>query len=248
MPYAEKQLRIGEMRLRYLEAGQGSTLVWLHGAGGLYLTAGTDLLTEHFRLIALELPGFGSSAEYDSARSFDELSEQVAVAIDALDLDRYLLHGTSFGGATALHLALNHPDRVERLMLEAPAAFRPVGWTPPDVDTVRRNLFRHPERARVGKVDPARALRERALVNRMSLTVDPAVLAERLRGLEVPMMVMFGDADALTPPALADMYCQNAPNCTSIVIEDSGHVISSDQPGPYARAIVDFALAAGATP
>jgi pimeloyl-ACP methyl ester carboxylesterase len=247
MEYAEGHIAVDGVQLRYIEAGDGPTLVWLHGAGGLYITAGTDLLTERFHIVALELPGFGSSAEHDTARSFDELSEQAAEAISALGLRRYLLHGTSFGAATALHLALNHPDRVERLVLEAPAAFRPLDWTPPDLDTVRRGLFRHPERARRAQIDPERALRERELVNRMSLTVDRDALAARLRDLHVPTLVIFGDADTLTPPELAEVYCYNAPDCTSVIIEDSAHLISSDQPKAYARAVAEFALDARTT-
>ena len=134
MLYAERQAKVGDYELRYTEAGDGETLVWLPGGGGLHTTAGTDLLTRSFRVVALELPGFGSSVERDTARSFDELSEQVADGIQALGLKEYVLHGTSFGGATALHLALNNPERVTRLLLESPVAFRPPGWTPSRAD------------------------------------------------------------------------------------------------------------------
>jgi len=228
--------------LRYIEAGEGEPLVWLHGGGGLHPSTGTDLLTASFRVVAIELPGFGSSRRPDGARTVDELSEQVAVGIDALGLSRYILHGTSFGGATALHLALNHPDRIERLILESPAAFRPPGWTPPDMETVRRGLFRHPERARRVQIDREMQRRERELVGRLSLTVDGEALAARLRDLRVPTLVMFGDADTLTPPDLSRMYCDNAPDCESVVIPDAAHVISSDQPEPYAATVREFAL------
>lgn len=239
--YAEGRLLAGDLDLRYVEAGEGEPLVWLHGGGGLHPNAGTDLLTRRFRLIALELPGFGSSWQLTTARTFDELSEQVARGIDALGLPQYLLHGTSFGAATALHLALNHPRRVTRLILESPAAFRPVGWTPPDIETVRRGLFRHPERTRRIRVDPEVARRDRKVVSRLSLTVDQAALAARLRDLRPPTLVMFGDADTLTPPDLAQMYCDNAPDCAAVLVPDAAHVISSDQPEIYATTVVGFA-------
>lgn len=239
--YAEGRVVAGDLDLRYVEAGAGKPLVWLHGGAGLHPSAGTDLLTRRFRVIALELPGFGSSWQGATARTFDELSEQVAGGIQALGLSDYVLHGTSFGGATALHLALNHPERVTRLILESPAAFRPVGWTPPDIETVRRGLFRHPERARRVRIDPEVAHRDREVVNRLSLTVDRVALAVRLRDLLAPALVMFGDADTLTPPDLARMYCDNALNCASVVIPDAAHVISSDQPEVYATTVGDFA-------
>jgi pimeloyl-ACP methyl ester carboxylesterase len=239
--YTERRVRVGDLELRYVEAGEGEPLVWLHGGAGLHQSAGTDLLTGMFRVVAIEQPGFGASGRPDAAATFDELSEQVAAGIEALGLPAYLLHGTSFGAATALHLALNHPDRVRRLVLESPAAFRPLGWTPPDLDTVRRGLFRHPERARRIQIDPEVAGRDRAFVSRVSLTVDRQALATRLRGLTVPTLVMFGESDTLTPPDLAGMYCDNAPDCSLVLIRDAAHVISSDQPEVYATTVSDFA-------
>jgi pimeloyl-ACP methyl ester carboxylesterase len=238
--YAEGRVSVGGRELRYVVAGEGEPLVWLHGGFGLHPTPGTDLLTRSFHLIAFELPGFGSSVHDETVQSFDELSEIVAGAIDAVGLRRYVLHGTSFGGATALHLALGHPDAVTRLILESPAAFRPPGWTPPDPETVRRGLLRHPERARRVDIDPAVMHRQRELVSRLSLTIDRGVLAARLRELRVPMLVMFGDADTLTPAELARMYCENAPECSSLLVHDAAHVISVDQPEEYATAVREF--------
>ena len=239
--YTEGRVSVDGRELRYVEAGEGAPLVWLHGGFGLHSSAGTDLLAQSFRIVALEMPGFGSSSGLGSARTFDELSEEVAEGIDALGLPRFVLHGTSFGGATALHLALNHPDRVSRLILESPSAFRPPGWTPPDLDTIRRGLFRHPERARRAQIDPVVMQQQRDLVNRLSLTVDRHALALRLGDLRVPMLVMFGDGDTLTPPELARMYCDGAPDCAFALIRDAAHVISSDQPEDYATTVRDFA-------
>jgi pimeloyl-ACP methyl ester carboxylesterase len=240
--YIEAQIPSGEFVLRYIEAGVGEPLVWLHGGFGLHPSAGTDLLAASFRVVAVEMPGFGSSVEHDQARSFDELSEQVAEAIERIGLSRYLLHGTSFGAATALHLALNHPDRVTRLILESPAAFRPFGWTPPDLDTIRRGLMLHPERARRAQIEPDVQQRQREFVNRLSLTVDSDALKSRLYGLRVPTLVMFGEGDTLTPPDLAQLYCDNAPECSSFLVGDAAHAVSTDQPDVYAQTVREFAV------
>ena len=59
-----------------MEAGEGEPLVWLHGGFGLHPTAGTDLLTRSFHLIAFELPGIRLERQTTSTvQSFDELSE-----------------------------------------------------------------------------------------------------------------------------------------------------------------------------
>jgi pimeloyl-ACP methyl ester carboxylesterase len=245
MHYAEGRVDVGRHQLRYVQAGEGNPLVWLHGGGGLHLTAATDLLVRSLRLVAFELPGFGARSHGEILRSFDKLSERIATGIEALGLYGYVLHGTSFGGTAALYLALNHPDRVSRLILESLADFRPPGWTPPDLEALRRGLFLHPERARSVKIDPAVQRREREFVNQLSLTVDPKALSARLRHLRVPMQVMFGDADWLTPPELARMYCDHAPYCSPVLIRDAAHVISSDQPEAYATAVCEFAMAHG---
>lgn len=238
--YAEYRVLLGDAEVRYLESGSGEPLVWLHGGFGLHPSAGTDLLATSFRVIAVEMPGFGSSAGSDSATSFDDLGEQVAAAIEGLGLARYVLHGTSFGGAVALHMALNHPERVVSLILESPVAFRPDGWTPPDLETIRRGLMRHPERARGVKIPPDLQQRQRAFVNRLSLAVDRAALSTRLHELRIPLLVMFGEYDVLAPPALAGMYCENAPECSSVLISDAAHAISTDQPEVYADTIRKF--------
>jgi 2-hydroxy-6-oxonona-2,4-dienedioate hydrolase len=61
--FREGFVEAGGFHVRTMEAGEGDALIHLHGAGGLRLTRGHDLLSRHFRVIALEMPGFGRSPE-----------------------------------------------------------------------------------------------------------------------------------------------------------------------------------------
>jgi len=115
--------------IRYLEAGDGAPLVHLHGAGGLRLTPAHELLARRFRVVAFEMPGFGTSPVNTRTESMPELASTMARAIDKLGLDTFNLMGTSFGGKTALWLALQQTGRVLALVLEAPAAIRQEGPT-----------------------------------------------------------------------------------------------------------------------
>jgi pimeloyl-ACP methyl ester carboxylesterase len=111
-------------RLSILEAGTGPPALALHGLGG---TKGSFLptvaaLAAHFRVIAVDLPGFGDSdkpigAAYD-ARFFARAAIDL---LDALALDRVHLIGNSLGGRVALEIALRDPGRVGRLALLAPS-------------------------------------------------------------------------------------------------------------------------------
>ena len=120
----------------------------MHGAGGLRLTPAHDLLCRKFRVIAFEMPGFGGSAENQRTRSMPELAATMAEAARKLGLDCFDLMGTSFGGKTALWLAVQQPQLVRTLVLEAPAAIRPEGHQPPSgsPEQIAARLYAHPER------------------------------------------------------------------------------------------------------
>jgi pimeloyl-ACP methyl ester carboxylesterase len=114
--------RVG--RLSIMEAGTGPPILALHGLGG---TKGSFLPTaaalgDRFRVIAVDLPGFGDSdkpigAPYD-ARFFANAGIEL---LDALELERAHLVGNSLGGRIALEIALRDPGRVDRLGLLAPS-------------------------------------------------------------------------------------------------------------------------------
>src|SRR6202042_3210255 len=113
----------------------GPAVVALHGLGA---TKGSFLFTVaalsgHFRVIAVDLPGFGDSdkpigAAYD-ARFF---AKAMIDLLDALELDGADLIGNSLGGRVALEVALRDPDRVGRVALLAPSLAwrRPRRWAP----------------------------------------------------------------------------------------------------------------------
>ena len=73
MTFTERFVDADGFRIRYMEAGEGTPLVHLHGAGGLRLTRGHELLAQQFRVIAFEMPGFGQSPENTRTKTMPEL-------------------------------------------------------------------------------------------------------------------------------------------------------------------------------
>ncbi|AOI89196.1 alpha/beta fold hydrolase [Burkholderia pseudomultivorans] len=130
---------VGGDRIHYVEYGDGPPLVFVHGlAGQLRNFAYLPLarLAQRHRVILLDRPGAGRSIRGASSQAnvFAQ-ARTVAAFIDALRLDRPVLVGHSLGGAIALAVGLNHPERVSRLALiaplshpqsEPPAPFRPL--------------------------------------------------------------------------------------------------------------------------
>ena len=111
-------------RLSVMEAGLGPPLLALHGLGG---TKGSFLptvaaLAPQFRVIAVDLPGFGDSDKPIGARYDPRFFAAAAIdLLDALGLDRAHVIGNSLGGRIALEIGFRHPERVGRLGLLAPA-------------------------------------------------------------------------------------------------------------------------------
>ena len=111
-------------RLSTIEAGSGPALVALHGLGATKASFLPTLaaLGGRYRVIAIDLPGFGDSAKPIGA-SYDArfFARSVVALLDALELDRAHLVGNSLGGRVALEVALEYPERVKRLGLLCPS-------------------------------------------------------------------------------------------------------------------------------
>jgi pimeloyl-ACP methyl ester carboxylesterase len=230
-------------RIRYAETGQGTPLVHLHGAGGMRLTRAHELLSQHHRVIVFEMPGFGRSPENTSTGTLSELGATIASAITALGIDRFNLMGTSFGGHVALWMALQQPDRVQALVLEAPGAIRPAGHQPPSgtPEQIARLIYAHPER--LGPLPPANPVlqeKQRRLVGRLRGPDRDTEFEARMRGLITPTLVLFGTLDRLMPPDMGRHYKALLPNCHLVFVYDAGHEISTDRPEAFTEVTADF--------
>ena len=241
--FREGHVEADGFRIRYLEAGQGPVLVHLHGAGGLRLSRGHDLLSRHFRVIAFEMPGFGNSAENTRSPDMPALAATMAEAVANLGIDRFNLMGTSFGGKTALWLAVQQPQRVLALVLEAPAAIRPKGAQSPSgsPEEMARRLFAHPERvAPLPAQDPEMRAKVARLVQRLRGPDRDPELERRLGELATPTLVLFGTLDAVIPPEMGHFYKELMPNCHLVFVYDAGHAISTDRPEAFTEVAADF--------
>ena len=172
-----------------------------------------------------------------------QLAATMAKAADALGLDQFNLMGTSFGGKAALWLAAQQPERVQALVLEAPAAIRAEGSEPPSgsPEEMARRLYAHPERvAPPTPVDPAVRAKTARLVARLRGPDRDAGLEARLSGLAVPALVLFGTLDRVIPPGMGHFYKELMPNCHLVFVYDAGHAISTDRPEAFVEVVADF--------
>ena len=122
----ERTVRVGARDIFTVTTGSGPTVVMLHGGGpgasGLAnWTRNIEALAERHTLVIPDLPGYGRSTKrIDHDDPFGDLAAAVGGVLDELELPSAHLVGNSYGGAAALRLALDRPDRVERMVLNGP--------------------------------------------------------------------------------------------------------------------------------
>jgi pimeloyl-ACP methyl ester carboxylesterase len=124
-------------RVRFVEAGQGPTLLLIHGYLASHVTWEDALadLGASFHVVVPDLPGFGESEKPSPSRysyTFDAFAESLVDLVAALDLPRVSVCGHALGGAVALAMAADHPDVVDRLVLVSPLVY------PANIDAIVR--------------------------------------------------------------------------------------------------------------
>jgi pimeloyl-ACP methyl ester carboxylesterase len=242
--FTEGYIDADGFRIRYQEAGQGEPLVSLHGAGGLRLSRSHALLAAHYRVIVFEVPGFGHSPANERSQSMAELAHTMAQAVTNLGCERFNLMGNSFGGKLALWLAVQHPERIQALILVAPAAIRPAEEpSPQDFSPEERlaRLYAHPERQVPSPPpDPTVIAKQQALVRRLMGSARDEALESRMPGLHVPVLVLFGTMDRMIPSEMGRLYCDKLPNCHLVLVYDAGHAVDADRPEAFASVVSDF--------
>jgi pimeloyl-ACP methyl ester carboxylesterase len=112
----------GGIKTNYLEAGSGPPVVLVHGSGpGVTAYANWRLtmpgLAPHFRVLAPDMAGFGFSDKPGGVANMAAWVGQLTGFLDALGIERASVVGNSFGGGIGIRLAVDHPDRVDRLGL-----------------------------------------------------------------------------------------------------------------------------------
>lgn len=182
---------VNGVRVHYHDHGAGMPLVLIHGSGpGAYgwanFSRNVAPLAERFRVICLDLPGFGRSDMKPAGVPIPGWwAEVVGGLLDALDIERAHFIGNSLGGMITLKLALTRPERVARMVLMGTGGSLPV-FTPWPTEGIKSILGYYEgdgpslERLRAFAqqfvYDP-RALTDELLRQRLERSLDPRIVA-----------------------------------------------------------------------
>jgi pimeloyl-ACP methyl ester carboxylesterase len=210
MSYAD----VNGLSLYYSEHGEGEPLVLLHGGfgAGELLAPIIPALAAGRRVIAVDLQGHGRTADVDRPLRPELMAGDIAVLIEHLGLERADVMGYSLGGLVALRTAIQHPDRVRRLVLVS-VAFRRDGSHP---DVVAQMDAMSPATADLLKQSPLGELYLRLaprvedfprLVAKISggLKEDYDWSAE-VAALEPRTMLVYADADSIRPAHIVEFF------------------------------------------
>lgn len=241
--FQEKFVDADGFHIRYLEAGEGQPIIHFHGAGGLHLYRSHELLAQNYRVILFEAPGFGDSLLNDRSQSVDDLGRTMAEAVSALGIDQFNLMGNSFGGRLALCTALQIPERIQSLVLVAPAAIlpeniqRPQDMSPAELTS---RLFAHPERVDMPPPVSAEVRAKQGALTRRLRAPSRAELEARMADFKPPVLVAWGTDDRMIPPEMGRIYVEKLPTAFFVLLYDAGHEADADRPEAFVDLVTEF--------
>ena len=251
--------------LTWLEAGDGDAVVLLHGVGSAARSfrAQIDGISSSHRVLAWNAPGYGGSACFgNDGPTVADYSAAAAQWLDATGIKVCHLVGHSLGSLIAARLAADHPERVRTLTLASCA----VGHARLDEETRARLLNgRLDDVATLGP----RAMAEKrgprllgpdaspeaigAVVDVMG-AIDPRGYAQAARMLSggdmfadlarlrpaIPVQVVYGTADVITPPEVNLRVAAALPGATVATIDRAGHALYVEAPERFNAILESF--------
>ena len=236
-----RKVSLSTGELTYFVAGEGRPLLYLHPAGGVRWTRVLEELAKSFALHVPVVPGFDGTGVHGGVKSMQGLAKLVGEFIDEVIGCPCDVMGCSFGGCVALWLAAERPDRVDHLVLECPAVFRPKGSRPADAEAQRKLLFLHPE-----KLPPESKPVEQEVANRKMLPHyrapdDPdAELLAKIASIDKLALILHGTADRMIPKESVQLLKSRLPHSYLVYVWDAAHAIEVDQPERMLSVLTSF--------
>ncbi len=259
-------------RIFYDESGIGLPVLLIPGHGGYRrgcLIWLAEALTPRFRVVAMDNRDAGESEPETAYYGLADMAGDAVALLDALGIDNAHVLAHSTGGAIALHLALDNPTRVDRLVLVSPAVRGEPGhrageplpppdawWVDDPVERTRRvlPLVVGPEyRARMSEADVASiaALEQgnrttwAGLIRQEAAAAGDEQLLGRLAEIRAPTLVIHGDADVPVPLEQGQALATGITGARLVVLTGVGHRPWVERPEPTIGAILSFLSEAG---
>jgi 4,5:9,10-diseco-3-hydroxy-5,9,17-trioxoandrosta-1(10),2-diene-4-oate hydrolase len=257
---------VNGIKIHYNEAGSGPALICTHGGGpGANAWDNTrwafDALAEKFRVILMDLPGFGESQKLVSREGvpMDVFCSRLQVGLmDQLGIDRTHLYGSSAFSATALRFGIEFPDRVGKIIIQAYTPGGGHGGTDglKSLATFAANPVRENMVKMVEYFVPRPELRPDSFIDsRFKMALTPGHLESRkefsggangdlmpdIGKLKAPVLILWGDKDGVIPAEDVFGALERIPNSQAHVWGDNtGHFVCYEHPAEFASLVTEF--------
>ena len=227
-------------------------LVLIHGAGGDHLSWPPEVRRlPNQRVITLDLPGHGKT-DGPGCQSIDDYARGVVKFLDVSGFSRAVFVGHSMGGAIALALALDYPNRVAGIGLVSTGACLPLPSSiienAASQSTLLLALKSLQELSLSSQTSPALSeINFKRLTEiRQPLLLGDLVACDRfditgcLGAIQSPALVVCGTEDKLTPLRFSEFLSSQIPGAALQTVEGAGHMLPFEQPGRLAKLISVF--------
>lgn len=247
------RIEIGDDRhIGYTEAGGGERLpvVFLHGVGSDKSVWAPQL--EHFgqerRAVAFDYPGYGDSDPAPEGTSRDDYARAILAAMRALGVEKAHVCGLSLGGVVAIAMAALEPDACVSLILADTFASHPDGQGIYDrsVAAASTGSLRPLAETRTDVLlaQPADPTVRSEVIETMSAIAPAAYVIgaeavwlarqeDRAHDIRCPVLVLCGEADRVTPPALSTSLVKMIPGARMELVEGAGHLANLERPDAF---------------
>lgn len=202
---AEHTVCVNGVCLHYADVGSGRPVVLVHGNGeshDLFDVEIAQLAAAGYRVLAPDSRGHGANEPLDEYH-YQDMAEDMARFIRALELDRPAYYGHSDGGIIGLLLELNYPN-ILRCMACSGANLRPEGIVPSFLEQFAAANERDP--------DPLVTL----------MLTEPDIDPEQLRRIEIPVLITAGEHDVIRPEETR-CIAEHLPHARLVVVPDEDH-------------------------
>jgi 3-oxoadipate enol-lactonase len=212
-------------------------------------------LAERYRVVRFDTRGHGDSPVPPGSYSVSELAADVIALADRLRIDRFALVGLSLGGAIGQALALEHPDRLNALVLccTGPSFGDPQGWRDRAAQVRAEGMGFLAEPTKERWFTPAFREAHPTVVEEFiaMITSTPAQgyagccdaleaydVTVRLGEIAAPTRVIAGAQDPVSPPGIAELMVDRIPAAPLVVHEGASHIANVARPDEFDAAVL----------
>lgn len=257
------KVAVSDGEIEYQDQGRGHPLIFVSGLGGVgrYWEPQLSAFSTRYRVVTYDQRGTGGSDRKQRTFSVDGMTSDLVGLMDALGIEKAHIVGLSTGGAIGQTLAVEHPQRLARLVAvstwthcdpwfrrlfearramyrqagsELHAMFHPLWLYPPDYVNTHDAEIDEERRKAVAGAPPVEVSIGR---------IDAIMAFDRRKDLAritAPTLIVAADNDYITPPYHAEALGRAISGSKLAIMKGGGHSVSKTRPEEFNRLVLEF--------